>query len=74
MRVLKPGQEVTLHEDDDPTQTVRGYIRCFTVFDDGSVQYECRWWADGEPCVANFSLREIEEGSEAEYIQVSDAG
>lgn len=73
MRILKPGQEVTLNENpDDPTQTVKGRIRCATIYDDMSVQYICRWWADGEPCEDTFSLSELEETPGAEYIDVGE--
>jgi hypothetical protein len=72
MRVLKPGQKVTLYADREGL-ALEGYIRCVTIYDDMSVQYECRWWFDSEPYSDNFSLREIEEGSEAEYIEVGNA-
>jgi hypothetical protein len=71
MRVLKPGQKVTLH--DDPTQPVEGHIRCVTVYDDMSVQYECRWWCDGNPEVDTFSAGEIEEPDDPVYLTISVA-
>ena len=68
MRVLKPGQEVTL--SDDLAHPVEGRIRCVMIYEDMSVQYECRWWADGEPTCAAFFADELQEPDDAKYIEV----
>ena len=67
MRVLRPGQQITLHAGDNPSQSspVRGKITSVEVFADGSVLYNCRWWLDGACYSAAFGSNDIEEAEEA---------
>ena len=73
MRILSPGQTVTLSEGDalEGVKPIEGRITSVTLFDDLSAQYSVRWWADGEPVTADFSLGEL-ESDDPKYLDVGE--
>jgi hypothetical protein len=73
VRVLRPGQTVTLHvQNTEPFDRIEGRIQDVTIYDDMSAQYEVRWWVDGEPVTGVFSVSEIEEPDDAKYIEIGE--
>jgi hypothetical protein len=68
VRILKPGQTVTLHEHEG--QPIEGRIVQVTLYDDLSTRYEVRWWSEGAPVSEYFSRGELHTDS-PEHLDVS---
>lgn len=72
MKILKPGQQVTLHEGTkgEASTAVIGTVRQVCIHVDLSIQYQIGWWNDRTHQTVWLCAEELHEADDAAYLNL----